>query len=103
MSNIDDKLNEVLGIVEDTPKEIVPKETKELTVPERAYISRNTNYHAETIPQELFRILPRNEKRKLLDSINERAKLDRLTLQPIDQQIKDSFESLADKIESQED
>ena len=76
---------------------------KELTVPERAYISRNTNYHAETIPQELFRILPRNEKRKLLDSINERAKLDRLTLQPIDQQIKDSFESLADKIESQED
>ena len=26
MSNIDDKLNEVLGIVEDTPKEIVPKE-----------------------------------------------------------------------------
>lgn len=76
---------------------------KELTVPERAYISRNTNYHAETIPQELFRILPRSEKRKLLDSINERAKLNRLTLQPIDQQIKDSFESLADKIESQED
>lgn len=43
------------------------------------------------------------KKRKLLDSINERAKLNRLTLQPIDQQIKDSFESLADKIESQED
>ena len=74
-----------------------------LTKAERSYISRNTNFHAETIPQELFRILPGSERKKLLDSINERAKLDRLTLQPIDQQIKDSFESLADKIESQED
>ena len=74
-----------------------------LTKAERSYISRNTNFHAETIPKELFRILPGSERKKLLDSINERAKLDRLTLQPIDQQIKDSFESLADKIESQED
>ncbi len=74
-----------------------------LSKKEKQYIARNTNYHAETIPPELFRILPRSERTKLQESINARAQMDRSILKPLDEQITETFNRLADKIESQED
>ena len=58
MSKIDDKLNEVLGIVEDTPKEIVPKETKELTVPE----DKDPDIDFETGRKNLYNLIDKGNE-----------------------------------------
>ena len=79
------------------------KFVRSLNKTEKQYIARNTNLHAETIPKELFKILPRNERLKLQQSINARAEYDRSILKPLDEQIKETFDSLRGKIESQED
>ena len=73
-----------------------------LSQDERSFLDRNTNLHAEIIPPELFRKLPPSERRKLEQSINARAKMDRTTFDSLDVQLEKAYSDLFKKIESKQ-